>query len=62
MVPETRPSLMLLWMLSSPFEGFSGEKTADRPMMGHSLRRASSYQVTRLQEFDEPGPWTGKSG
>jgi NAD(P)-dependent dehydrogenase (short-subunit alcohol dehydrogenase family) len=34
---------MLLWMMSSPIEGISGEKTADRPMMGHSFWRASSY-------------------
>jgi hypothetical protein len=30
-------------MKSSPSEGFSGVKTADRPMMGHSVPRASSY-------------------
>jgi hypothetical protein len=33
----------LLWIKSSFSEGFSDEKTADRPMMGHSMRRASSY-------------------
>ena len=26
---------MLLWMMSSPFEGILGVKTADRPMKGH---------------------------
>jgi hypothetical protein len=40
---------------------FSEGKTADRPMMGHSMQRASSYQVTRLGELGEPEPWTGKS-
>jgi hypothetical protein len=30
------PNPMLLWMMSRLFERFSGEKTADRPMMGHS--------------------------
>jgi len=38
-----------------PFRGNSGVRTADGPMMGHSLQRASSYQVTRLQEIGESG-------
>jgi hypothetical protein len=29
----------------------SDEKTADRPMMGHSILRAGSYEVTRLGEL-----------
>jgi hypothetical protein len=40
---------------------FSEVNTADRPMMGHSIQRASSYLVTRLGELGEPEPWTGKS-
>jgi hypothetical protein len=51
----------LLWMKSRSLRGISEGKTADRPMMGHSVQRASSYQVTRLAELDEPEPWTGKS-
>ena len=30
-------------------------------MMGHSMQRAGSYQVTRLGELGELEPWTGKS-
>jgi glyoxylase-like metal-dependent hydrolase (beta-lactamase superfamily II) len=51
----------LLWMKSRLFDGFSEVKTADKPMMGHSMQRASSYQVTRLGELGEPEPWTGRS-
>jgi len=58
----TPPEPMLLWILSTPSEGISGVRTADRPMMGHSLKRASSYQVTRLREIGKRGPWTGISG
>ena len=40
-LPSSYPTLLL--MKSSLFEGFSDVKTADRPMTGHSMSRASSY-------------------
>ena len=53
---------MLLWMLSTPFEGFSGSEDSGQTNDGPLVVRASSYQVTRLREIGEPGPWIGKSG
>ncbi len=48
---ERRPTdPMLLWMLSTPFEGIFGSEDSGQTNDGPLVRRANSYQVTRLRQ------------
>ena len=45
---------MLLWMMSTPFEGIFGGEDSGQTNDGPLVERASSYQVTRLRESVNP--------
>ena len=45
---------MLLWLMSTPFEGIFGSEDSGQTNDGPLVERAGSYQVTRLRESVNP--------
>ncbi len=60
--PDNVPFPMLLWMMSSPFEGNFGSEDSGQTNDGPLVEEGKLLSGHASSRVGEPGPWTGKSG